>query len=143
MSPSSTVRFIVKCTGRAIQNSTQTTKVYASLQVRQCNKTVSYLSFFIVYRASVSSALGSVPPVSTVRRQTFVCPEMLLLVRVWLSSSAIPCCRMLRAREYTAVPPANPPLSLREQQPSNRGDIDSSVTRKVETVYYMGKQLLT
>jgi hypothetical protein len=38
--------------------------------------------------------------------------------------------------------PAKPLRNLREQRPSNKGDLDSSVTGEAGRVYYMGVDLL-
>jgi hypothetical protein len=46
------------------------------------------------------------------------------------------------ASEYAMFAPAQILCNLREQRPSNQGDLDSSVTGKVQRVYYTGVDLL-
>jgi hypothetical protein len=46
------------------------------------------------------------------------------------------------AREYTTFAPAQLLRNWREQRPSNRGDIDSTVTVEIGRVYYTGVDLL-
>jgi hypothetical protein len=46
------------------------------------------------------------------------------------------------AREYTMFASAQFLRNWREQRPSNKGDLDSSVTGEVRSVYYTGADLL-
>jgi hypothetical protein len=48
----------------------------------------------------------------------------------------------LSAHEYTVFEPAQHLRNCREQRPSDEGDLDSGVSRKVGRVYYRGVDLL-